>query len=65
MHNCSVTPKHHIICWGLNDKGQSNTPKNNTIIDHISIGAKHSCVVSQQNLVECWGDNEFGQINLI
>lgn len=58
-HNCAIRPGGEVICWGLNDKGQS-TPIPGSYTQ-ISAGGNTTCGMQSDGDLVCWGDNASGQ----
>lgn len=75
-HNCLLSDKGEVHCWGWNSFGQigdgsfSNAKEpvrvvfpEGAIIDEIASGLLHNCAKSISGDIFCWGDNREGQIN--
>ncbi|MEK6578478.1 MAG: RCC1 domain-containing protein, partial [Bdellovibrionota bacterium] len=55
-----------IHCWGLNDDGQIQVPKNLKNPKQVVAGWYHTCALDDSGVV-CWGvqnDYDFGQIQV-
>ena len=60
-HSCGLRADDTIVCWGNNDRGQSDAPQG--AFKAVTAGDRHSCGLRTDDTIECWGDftNEFGQ----
>ena len=54
-HNCAISTRSSVICWGANGSGQSMPPTG--AFDTVSAGAGHSCGVRVNGPAKCWGLN--------
>lgn len=73
-HNCAITKKGGVKCWGSNDAGQmgiGNSGGQSNPVDVIgltgeavgvAVGGSHSCAVMRSGDVMCWGANYSGEI---
>ena len=77
FHSCAVSASNTVVCWGFNDRGQSNPPGGScTSIDaqtpcsaasgsgsyqHVSSGSRHTCAIDFEGRAVCWGENGEGQ----
>ena len=48
---CALDEEHHISCWGLNDKGQTDVP--NGVVEYPLV--LNACAMRMDGTVECWG----------
>ena len=48
-----------MVCWGLNDHGQSDAPGGDFAA--VSAGLHHTCGLRTDGTVVCWGLNKHGQ----
>jgi alpha-tubulin suppressor-like RCC1 family protein len=74
QHNCAVTRKGGVKCWGLNSDGQlgaiTGGPRNTPVdvvtlsegVRQVSAGIYHTCALTTSSGLKCWGDNSFGQL---
>lgn len=74
LHNCALTDRGSVWCWGGNEFGQigdgSNTDRATPVqvsgleadIVQISAGYAHSCALTTGGAVWCWGENTYGQL---
>ena len=60
LHQCAIKSDDSIICWGLNDRGQTDVPTN-LIAKQVATGERHTCALKFDNTIHCWGGNDKGQ----
>ena len=46
-----------VRCWGLNNKGQCNTPADLDPCSSVAGGYYHTIALRIDGSVRCWGDN--------
>lgn len=73
-HSCVARGTGQVMCWGMNDFGQTGagstsaskpTPFNLASINdgtNLGMGQKYTCLRRRTGNLSCWGDNTFGQI---
>ena len=59
QHACAIDQTSSLVCWGMNDFGQTSPPSG--MFDRVSSGDGHSCALASSGTVECWGDDSQGQ----
>ena len=62
LHTCGLRSTKSLVCWGLNDDGQTTVPAG--IYKQVSAGDLHTCGLKGDNSLLCWGDNSFGQMTV-
>jgi len=50
-----------VMCWGLNDYGQCNTPVDLGPCSSVAGGQRHTVALRSDGGVQCWGRNDIGQ----
>ncbi len=58
-HACALDEAGSVLCWGLNDQGQTSAPGG--AFTALSTGRYHSCAVDAAGLLTCWGRDLEGQ----
>jgi alpha-tubulin suppressor-like RCC1 family protein len=72
-HNCVITTRGGVKCWGENEDGQLGDGTNtstSTAVDvselpgviSVDAGYNHTCALTSAGLVYCWGNNAEGQL---
>lgn len=60
-HSCAIYTKSYsdvggrVLCWGLNNGGQSSPPPGQFI--QVSTGRLHTCALRIDETIECWGSS--------
>ncbi|HQR18044.1 MAG TPA: DUF4214 domain-containing protein [Gemmatimonadales bacterium] len=74
FHNCALTARGGVKCWGDNQVGQLGDPSRSNWVTPadvsglasgvvaIAAGSWHSCAVTAVGGVKCWGSNSYGQL---
>ena len=52
-HSCAVDTEGQVHCWGLNDQGQADPPREQFVV--VAAGDAVSCALNSGNRVACWG----------
>jgi|GEM_PF-3109796 alpha-tubulin suppressor-like RCC1 family protein len=60
-HNCSIRADKTVKCWGENNLGQLNVPRDLLNVQTAVAGGDHTCALTSAGTVRCWGANQFGQ----
>ena len=76
FHNCALSEKGEVFCWGWNGFGQlgnggfmdSSSPERVIFpgekeIEILEVGETHNCAIAYDEEVFCWGGNMAGQIS--
>ncbi|MGB1602036.1 MAG: hypothetical protein ACPIOQ_55425, partial [Promethearchaeia archaeon] len=58
-HACGIAD-HRAVCWGDDEYGQIQVPRNRTW-QSVSVGEFHTCGVDRGGSALCWGDDSYGQ----
>ena len=58
-HACGIAD-HRAVCWGDDEYGQIQVPRNRTW-QSVSVGEFHTCGVDRGGTALCWGDDSYGQ----
>ena len=58
-HTCAIRGDRAIVCWGLNDDGQTDAPAGS--FTAVSAGAAHACALRTGGAIVCWGSDAHGQ----
>jgi alpha-tubulin suppressor-like RCC1 family protein len=74
-HDCLLTEKGAVYCWGRNDLGQlgrGNVSYSDDIpllvdgldggVQQLAAGGSHTCAITKEGTVKCWGYNNSGQL---
>jgi alpha-tubulin suppressor-like RCC1 family protein len=72
-HACGVREDGHVVCWGLNDRGQlgvGDADEHAGALEVVSLsdvveiasGNDHTCALTGDESVWCWGDNSHEQL---
>ncbi|MXW25129.1 MAG: hypothetical protein F4Z77_02330 [Dehalococcoidia bacterium] len=56
-HTCALLETREVVCWGLNDEGQTDAPAGR--YRWLSAGQDRTCAVTDAGEVLCWGSTEF------
>ena len=56
-HTCALLETREVVCWGLNDEGQTDAPAGR--YRWLSAGQHRTCAVTDASEVLCWGSTEF------
>jgi alpha-tubulin suppressor-like RCC1 family protein len=59
-HTCARNPTGQIVCWGRNDRGQTNAPSGQFVA--LAAGGNHSCGLSVTGNTVCWGESADGRL---
>lgn len=74
FHDCAITTKGEILCWGRNDAGQlgekagaSHLAAVHPLGSHggyveIAASLRHTCALTGDGVVECWGTRSRGAL---
>ena len=60
-HSCGLREHGAIVCWGLNDHGQTAAAAGP--FTAISAGSFHACGLRESGEIACWGLNDEGLVN--
>ena len=52
-HTCAIRDTGAIVCWGLNDDGQTDASEGS--FTAVSAGREHTCAIRESGAIECWG----------
>jgi hypothetical protein len=58
-HSCAIQIDQTIVCWGLNNHGQTTPPEGT--FTAIDAGGLHTCAIRTDSTVACWGKNDDGE----
>ena len=58
-HSCAIRADDTIICWGNNDRGQTDAPGG--AFKAVSVSIAHSCGLRADDTITCWGNNYRGE----
>ena len=56
-HTCALLETREVVCWGLNDEGQTDAPAGR--YRWLSAGQDRTCAVTDAGEVLCWGSTGF------
>src|ERR1017187_6640148 len=56
-HTCGLKTDGTIVCWGVNNFGESTPPPGT--FTAVSAGEFFSCGLKTDGTIACWGDNTF------
>ena len=56
FHSCALRSDGSVVCWGLNDFGQSTVPAGTTF-KSIVAGGYYTCGMLLDNTIKCWGES--------
>ena len=59
-YSCGIRTDQTTVCWGNNDKGQTEAPGGT--FTAISTGHDYSCGLRPNQTAICWGDNQYSQL---
>lgn len=62
-HTCAISLEGRLKCWGSNDMGEADVPKERYLhaaVD-VSAGADYTCGIDMGKQLDCWGVDRLGQ----
>lgn len=59
FHSCALMESGEILCWGMNDWGQSAPPEE--LFARVACGWEQTCGILLDGRVSCWGLDSQGQ----
>jgi len=59
FHNCILNQSGHAVCWGKNDRGQTNVPPTAGKLKWLSAGSDRTCGLTLNGTAVCWGNTLF------
>ena len=58
LHTCALDADRAVVCWGLNDEGQTDAPEGT--YESVRAANVHSCALHTTGRIDCWGYSDRG-----